>query len=77
MKKSRPRLIKWLLAIFGLVLAAGILFGIQWATYARPPLPEPIQALESSEEIQITEEHFYLPTPDRPVELSFLSLNPL
>jgi len=54
--KSRRRILKRLLAIFGIVLIAAILWGIQWATYARPPMPEAIEALESDDLVQITDE---------------------
>jgi predicted esterase len=56
MKKSRSGFLKWLLAILGIVLIAAILWGIQWVTYARPPLPEAIVALESDDLIKITDE---------------------
>jgi predicted esterase len=56
MKKSRSGFLKWLLAVFGIVLIAAILWGIQWATYARPPLPEAIESLESDDLVQITDE---------------------
>ena len=56
MKKSRHRFVNWLLAVFGIVLIAAILWGIQWATYARPPLPEAIKALASDDLVQIADE---------------------
>jgi len=56
MKKSRPRFLKWLLVILGGVVVAAILWGIQWATYARPPLPEAIEALESDDLVRVTDE---------------------
>lgn len=56
MKKSRSGFLKWLLAILGIVLVAAILWGIQWATYARPPLPEAIKALKSDDLVQFTDE---------------------
>ena len=43
-------------AFLGAVLLAASLWGIRWATYARPPLPEAIEALESDEVVQITDE---------------------
>jgi dienelactone hydrolase len=56
MRKSRRRLLKWVLVILGVIALAAILWGIQWATYARPPLPEAIKALESDDQVQIAYE---------------------
>ena len=63
MEKSRKRSLKWLLAILGVVLVAAILWGIEWATYARPPMPEAIEALESDELVRITDESWLTFTP--------------
>ena len=56
MKNSRHRFFKWLLAILGVIFTVAILWGIQWATYARPPLSEAIEALEDDDLIQIKDE---------------------
>ena len=63
MENSRQRSLKWLLALLGVALVAAILWGIQWATYARPPLPEAIEALESDEVVRITDEPWLTFTP--------------
>ena len=55
MEKPRRRL-KWLLAVLGVVIVAAILWGIQWATFARPPLPEAMQALESDDLVRVTDD---------------------
>lgn len=65
MAKSRHRFLKWLFAILGVVLVAAILWGIQWATYARPPLPEAIEALKSDDQVQIIDEPWLTFTPKR------------
>lgn len=68
MKKSRHWFGKWQsasLAISGVVIVAAILWGIRWATYARPPLPDAIQALESDDLVQITDESWLTFTPRR------------
>ena len=56
MRRSRRRLRTWLLAVLGLVLLAGIGWAIQWATYARPPLPEAVDALESDAGVWVTDD---------------------
>jgi len=56
MKTSPRRLLKPLLVILGVIFAAAVLWGVQWATYARPPLPEAIQALESDDLIRVTDQ---------------------
>jgi hypothetical protein len=45
------------------LLAGGLIWGIQWATYARPSLPEAIEALESDEIVIITQEPWLTFTP--------------
>jgi hypothetical protein len=54
--KPRHRFPKWLLAVLGVVTVAALLWGLQWATYARPPLPDAIEALQSDELVQVTDE---------------------
>lgn len=69
MRKSRRRLLKWVLVILGVIALAAILWGIQWATYARPPLPEAIKALESDDQVQIAYEPWltFLPRQSSPI----------
>lgn len=59
---------KILLGIIAIVLAGAAIWGIQWATYARPPLPEAIQALESDEIVTVTQDHWltFSPVEDSP-----------
>jgi len=63
MENSRKRSLKWLLAILGVVFIAAILWGVQWATYARPPLPEAIEALASDDLVRIVDEPWLTFTP--------------
>ena len=56
MKRSRHRFWTWLFALLGLLSIAGIVWGIRWATYARPPLPEALDALESDARVRVTDE---------------------
>ena len=46
--------ILWAIPVFGLVLLS--FWGIQWATYARPPLQEAIEALESDGLVMVKHE---------------------
>jgi predicted esterase len=68
MKKSRRQLLKWLLAISGIVLIVAIVLGLRWATYARPPLPEAIEALASDDRVQVTDEPWltFMPRQNTP-----------
>ena len=43
-------------AVLLTTLAAFLVWGIQWATYARPPLPEALDALVSDEFVQVAQE---------------------
>ncbi|MFO7741564.1 MAG: alpha/beta hydrolase [Anaerolineae bacterium] len=63
MKRARKRSLKWVVTILGVILLAASLWGIRWATYARPPLPEAIKALESDEVVWITDEPWLAFTP--------------
>lgn len=54
MKKSR--MVKWLLLIFAIVIIGAMFFGLQWATYARPPLPEAIEALDGDDRVTVSQE---------------------
>ena len=63
--KDRPphRPPKWLPAALGVVIVAALLWGLQWATYARPPLSDAIEALQSDELVQVTDEPWLTFTP--------------
>jgi pimeloyl-ACP methyl ester carboxylesterase len=39
-----------------IVLAGALIWGVQWATYARPPLPEALEALVSDAIVEITQD---------------------
>jgi dienelactone hydrolase len=65
MRRSRRWALKWLVAVVGIALVAAVARGIRWATYARPPLPEAIAALESDEIVQITDEPWLTFKPGR------------
>lgn len=50
-KSSKKRI--WLFGLLLLVAAIGF-WGVRWATYARPPLPEAVTALESDNVVLVT-----------------------
>jgi pimeloyl-ACP methyl ester carboxylesterase len=47
------KFIKYFIAI---VITGGLIWGIGWATYARPPLPEALASLESDQFVQVSEQ---------------------
>lgn len=47
---SRKQII-W--GLFGVVLAGFCIWGVQWAVYARPPLPEAVEALRSDDLVTV------------------------
>ncbi len=62
-RTKKSQIIKWLLIVFGVIIILALFFGIQWATYARPPLPEAIAALESDEMVMVTQESWLIFSP--------------
>lgn len=54
---------KILLGIIAIVLVGAAIWGIQWATYARPPLPEALDALASDALVDVIEEPWITFTP--------------
>lgn len=58
-KKNR----KWILAAFVVVIVGLLFWGIQWATFARPPLPEAISALESNEFVEVVQAPWLIFSP--------------
>lgn len=49
--------------LIGIGLAGLLLWGVQWATYARPPLPEALEALQSDDFVTITDTPWLTFTP--------------
>lgn len=60
--KSRKSLKLFLIAVT-IIFIGLLLWGMNWATYARPPLPDAIAALESDEFVQVSEEPWLTFTP--------------
>ncbi len=56
LKKDPTQHLRWALIIFAFVLVGGLFVGIRWATYARPPLPEAVRALESDNRVEVTKD---------------------
>ena len=59
---------KFTWSLVGLVLTAFIVWGVQWATSARPPLPEAIAAARSDELVTVTDTAWltFTPTQEMP-----------
>lgn len=70
MRHPSKQSLKWLVAVLGIALLAAIAWGIRWATYARPPLPEAIEALESDEIVLVTHQPWLTFTPRRSASTS-------
>lgn len=54
---------RWLWIALAIVLSAALILGIQWATYARPPLDEALASLESDSMVRIETEPWLIFTP--------------
>ena len=56
---------RYLLLVFVIVFIGALIWGIQWATYARPPLQEAMEALESDELVVVTQEPWLTFSPTK------------
>ncbi len=62
-----------LLGIILSIIAGVIIWGVSWATYARPPLPEAEAALISDENVEIIHEPWLIFTPvDAEIKTAFI-----
>jgi len=57
---SLKTLLKWM-AVIGFFSL--LLWGINWATFARPPLPEAVEALESGDHVRVTQDPWLIFSP--------------
>lgn len=62
----------WILLVLAGVLAGLLFWGISWATYARPPLPEAQAALESDDLVAVTEEPWLTFTPTGEIQAGLI-----
>lgn len=68
-KDTPVKRVRWLRLIL-FAAAVGVLFsGIRWATFARPPLPEAVAAVESDSLVEVAKEPWltFMPTQVKPV----------
>ena len=64
-KNSKNSKSKYLLLVLSIVFIGALFWGIQWATYARPPLQEAMEALESDELVVVTQEPWLIFSPTK------------
>ena len=69
--KSNP-IKRWILITLVVILIGGLIWGISWATYARPPLPEALAALESDDLVSVTEEPWLTFTPTGEIQVGLI-----
>ena len=62
---NKSRIRKWSLRVLAVVIIGALIWGIQWATFARPPLPEAIAALESDDLVTVTHEPWLTFSPSQ------------
>ena len=58
---------RWLLIAVFIVLIGLSIWGISWATFARPPLPEAVSALKNDELVEVTEAPWLTFTPSQAI----------
>ena len=61
MLKTSYKKIVW--GLIGIALAGFCIWGVQWATYTRPPLPEAVEALRSDDLVTVTDTPWLTFTP--------------
>ncbi len=66
MKQNTNNLkVRYLLLVLVIVFIGALIWGIQWATYARPPLQKAMEALESDELVVVTQEPWLTFSPTK------------
>ena len=69
--KSAP-IKRWILIILAIIITGFLIWGVSWATYARPPLPESLGALESDEIVAVTDEPWLTFTPTGEIQTGLI-----
>jgi predicted esterase len=67
MLKTHAKKLRWLIVIIIVVIIGLLFWGITWATYARPPLPEAVAALESDNLVEVGQEPWLTFSPAQTV----------
>ena len=62
-QNSTFKIRRLVLLAFATVILGAIIWGVGWATYARPPLPEAVEALISDDQVEVTQEPWLTFTP--------------
>jgi hypothetical protein len=55
-QNSTNKIQRWLLAVLVVFILGILVWGIRWATFTRPPLPEAVEALESDGLVNVTQD---------------------
>ncbi len=66
MSKVSPK--KITLSLIGIVVLGFLIWGVRWATFARPPLAEATEALRSDDLVAVTETPWLTFTPQQDFE---------
>jgi dienelactone hydrolase len=65
-QKTPWKYLKWLLVF---VIIGLLIWGVSWATFARPPLPEAVEALNSDDQVDVSQDPWitFSPTQNTPM----------
>ena len=66
------RIRRGIFLVLAMVILGAVVWGVRWATYARPPLPEAIQALKSDGRVEVITEPWLTFTPQMPPGTGFV-----
>lgn len=70
---STNKIRRWVLVAFAAVILGAIFWGIGWATYARPPFPEAVEALASDDQVKVTQDPWLTFSPiSNPTNTGFI-----
>jgi len=71
-KSKSSSLKRWILIALAVILAGTLIWGISWATYARPPLPEALTALESDDLVLVSRDPWLTFTPSGAIKAGLI-----